>query len=90
MNNQASTEAEEEVFVDSVTSPVDQPVGHAPQQGQGLRRSTRKRKSITKNVELEGNTRTNKTIGKRHRPLGEMYRSPDNASQAGQAKKVGT
>ena len=71
-----NTEAEEEdVFQDANTSPDN--TGRTP----GLRRSTRKRKSISEE-DLEDH-RTPKT-GKRHRPLGTMggvQRSPDNTGK---------
>ena len=77
MNNQTEEpDAEEEVFVDAVTSP--DPESAPPQ---GLRRSTRKRKSVTDSGELETATRTKKTTGKRPRPFAEMHRTPDQAGK---------
>ena len=60
---------EEEVFVDAETSP------EAPQV---LRRSTRKGKSISEDIELD--SQGTPQVGKCHQPLGKMegvHRSPD-------------
>ena len=65
MNNKEATE-EEDIFLDANASP----------ELVGLRRSARKRKSIT---EDDVDSTTPKTTGKRHRPLGKMagvHRSP--------------
>ena len=62
-------EEEEEVFVDAVTSPD-------PGEPTTLRRSARKRRSVTEVLDLENTAKT--TCGKRHRPLtNNMQRTPD-------------
>ena len=62
-NRPNEADEEGEVFLDAVTSPPEQPPT--------LRRSTRKRKSIS---ELDNQ---DKNTGKRPRPLGKMQRTPD-------------
>ena len=71
MNNNKETIEEEEIFADAVTSPEPE-----------LRRSARKRKSVSDGTEMD-TTRTRST-GKHHRPLGNMagvQRSPDQAQR---------
>lgn len=74
-------EEEEEVFVDAATSPRDSTPRNntAPTPAPTLRRSTRKRRSVTGVVELESKA---KSVGKRHRPLGTMQRTPDTRTTA--------
>ena len=64
---------EEEVFLDANTSP------ELP------RRSARKRKSISD--ELDPQTKSGTSTGKRHRPLGKMHRTPDTHKKANAADK---
>ena len=69
---------EEEVFLDANTSP-----------DLTLRRSARKRKSVT---EPDLDTHAPKTTGKRHRPLGTMagvQRSPANTNGSNTANRKG-
>ena len=68
---------EDEVFVDAITSPPAKPTPQT--ETPPLRRSTRKRKSVS---DVETAT---KTTGKRPRPLGRMQRTPDvTGKKAGQ------
>ena len=72
MNSNKDSE-EEEVFADDVASPENNQLPVV-----GLRRSARKRKSISGEAEVDSNAKA-RTAGKRHRPLGTMagvQRSP--------------
>ena len=75
----AESDEEEETFLDAKDTPDGaQHQEHRPQE---LRRSSRKCKSVSEEIDLEDH-RTPKT-GKRHRLLGKMggvQRSPDNST----------
>ena len=74
---------EEDVFLDANDSPQDCQPAQA-----GLRRSTRKRKSVDSELD---NTVTPKNTGKRHRPLGTMgglHRSPEPGKSGGAKERA--
>ena len=75
MNNDSQPagpeEEVEEIFVDAITSPANE------QEVPTLRRSTRKRKSVSGGSDLEAQVKTQKFTGKRPRPIPNMHRTPD-------------